>query len=88
MENRTTIYEWIQKFQKGGFDGEDKEAQTRAGWYDWFCKKESLAGKTKVLGKKLIQIVFSEKFNINKTYVFFKNNCPMRGIDPTGKFQI
>ena len=48
-------------------------------WYDWFCNDSSLESKGKSLLKKVEQIAFSKKFDITKTYVFFKNNCPMSG---------
>lgn len=54
------------------------EKQNEA-WYDWFCKDTSLPGKTVTLVRKLKQIAFSPKFDLAKTYIFFKNNCPMYG---------
>lgn len=64
-----TIYEFLKS---------PLEIQNKA-WYDWFCKKESLMNKTKKLVKLLKQIALSKKIDINKQYVFFKNNCPMDG---------
>lgn len=48
-------------------------------WYDWFCKDTSLYNKGVSLLKKLNQINKSKKFDSNKTYVFFKNCCPLDG---------
>ena len=48
-------------------------------WYDWFCKELSLERKGKDLLKKLKMIASSKKFDNDKCYVFFKNNCPLRG---------
>ncbi len=50
-------------------------------WYDWFCKRESILNKGKSLLSKLQQVVKANnnKFDPEKTYTFFKNNCPMRG---------
>lgn len=48
-------------------------------WYDWFCKNSSLARKGKTLLKKLKMIAPSKKFDNDKCYVFFKNNCPCSG---------
>jgi hypothetical protein len=45
-------------------------------WYDWFCKDSSLKNKGKYLLKKLKAISKSSKFDNDKCYVFFKNNCP------------
>lgn len=48
-------------------------------WYDWFCKETSLVGKGRRLLQKLRVITPSPRFNAAKTYVFFKNNCPLNG---------
>lgn len=79
MENEININQWIEKFNNGEYNNPDCSTQCSAGWYDWFCNDSSLAGKTKSLGKKLIAISKSPKFNCNTSYVFFKNNCPCNG---------
>ena len=48
-------------------------------WYDWFCKDSSLERKGHQLLKKLSMIAKSDKFDNEKCYVFFKNNCPCCG---------
>lgn len=48
-------------------------------WYDWFCRESSLLNKGKTLLKKLRMISRSKKFDNDKCYVFFKNNCPCNG---------
>lgn len=48
-------------------------------WYDWFCSEKSLESRGKKLLNKVKQISLSKRFDINTTYVFFKNNCPMVG---------
>lgn len=48
-------------------------------WYDWFCRDSSLERKGKALLKKLKMIAPSKKFDNDKCYVFFKNNCPCVG---------
>lgn len=45
-------------------------------WYDWFCKENSLTRRGENLFKKLKQIAASNKFDNDKSYVFFRNNCP------------
>ena len=49
MEN-ITVREWIRKFNNGEFDAKDFDTQCKAGWYDWFCRNESLAGRLKKMG--------------------------------------
>ena len=46
MEN-ITVREWIRKFNNGDFDEKDFDTQCKAGWYDWFCSNEGLAGRLK-----------------------------------------
>ena len=49
------------------------------GFFDWFCKDSSLKNKAKVLFGKVKALARSGKFDPTKTYVFFKNNCPLVG---------
>ena len=79
MRKELNLIEWIENFKNGNYNDPDVKVQIKAGWYDWFCKDQSLAAKTKSLGRKLIQIVNSSKINPETSYVFFKNNCPMFG---------
>ena len=54
-------------------------------WYDLFCKRSSLVNKGRALIRKLKKIYKLNElsgrkyFDPNKTYVFFKNNCPCCG---------
>ena len=48
-------------------------------WYDWFCSGRALKNRGIALLRKLKSIKKSNKFNKDKTYVFFKNNCPCVG---------
>ena len=73
------LNEWVRKFDNKEFVPNFVEVQCDAGWYDWFCKDESLGPKTKKLAVKLKQVMESDKIDCEKSYVFFKNNCPMNG---------
>ena len=70
-----SIQQFISNFNAGMYDSDDYQTQCDAGWYDWFCKQSSLRNKTIHLTKKLKQLCLSEKIDMNKHYVFFKNNC-------------
>lgn len=74
-----SIKTWIENFDKGEYNSPARHIQCLAGWYDWFCRDSSLAGKTQKLGTKLKQIAKSKKIDIEKQYVWFKNNCPLAG---------
>ena len=73
------LNEWVKKFDNFEFSDPHTSTQCEAGWYDWFCNDYALAAKTKKLGKKLKQIMKSDKVNCETSYVFFKNNCPCFG---------
>lgn len=75
--NNISIKDFIERFEKGEFDNPDVNVQCEAGWYDWFCKDSSLARKTKRLGRVVSQLKTSNRVDIDKDYVFFKNNCPV-----------
>lgn len=77
--NIITVREWIKNFDKGLYNEKDRATQINAGWYDWFCKDESLRGKTYSLAPKVKRLAKSSKINQDKMYVWFKNNCPMVG---------
>src|SRR6056297_3122271 len=77
--SKMNINTFVGKFLDGQFEDNAINIQIYAGWYDWFCKNESLRNKTRSLGKKVIQLLPSEKIDGEKMYVFFKNNCPMVG---------
>lgn len=55
--------------------------QQNDAWYDWFCRDTSLPYKTKVLTQRLRGLLKAAagKIDLDKHYVFFKNNCPMNG---------
>jgi hypothetical protein len=55
------------------------EELAKEGWYDWFCKTESLPRRGKSLVTKVRKIAFSQRFDGEKVYVWFKNNCPVGG---------
>lgn len=50
------------------------------GFYDWFCENHELKNRSEKLISKLKSILKNNKrIDIQNTYVFFKNNCPMVG---------
>lgn len=76
-ENRTSIRNWVKEYNKGKFLDKNVLIQVEAGWYDWFCKDTSLALKTHRMGQVLKQLKDGGKVNLDETYVWFKNNCPV-----------
>lgn len=80
MENkRISLREWLKREAAGEWDSADVETQIAAGWYDWFCKDAALARRLAAMASKVRWIARSKKVDPDRTYVFFKNNCPLHG---------
>ena len=79
MEQEISVREWQKQFRLGEFSQPDRKTQIRAGWYDWFCRDTSLAGKTQRMGSIIKQVKDGGKVNLDTMYVWFKNNCPLSG---------
>lgn len=62
------------RFLRGEFLASGVKTQIEAGWHDWFCRDTSLANKTRALGKKVLQLMKSDKIDADTQYVWFKNN--------------
>jgi hypothetical protein len=75
--SKQTITEFLANPNVGGYDA---EGHFDCGiWFDWFCKDSALINRGNKLLKKVQAIASSTKFDNDKCYVFFKNNCPMSG---------
>ena len=79
MGKQMTTRQWQEAFAAGKFDRPDRRTQCEAGWYDWFCKDSSLARKTQRMGRIIAKIKDGGKVDLDGTYIFFKNNCPICG---------
>jgi hypothetical protein len=79
MDKQIKLSEWIQRFKSGEFNKPDATTQIKAGWFDWFCRDTSLANKTKKMGNIIKQIKAGGKVDLETSYVWFKNNCPLSG---------
>ena len=71
------LSEWVRLFESGAFN--NKWEMEDAGYYDWWCSRESLFTRFKKMAPKVVQLTKSPIIDCEKTYVFFKNNCPMVG---------
>lgn len=77
MPDEISVREWQEKFRSGAFSAPDRYTQCTAGWYDWFCRDEALAGRLKKIGRVVMGI--TDPFILDNYYVWFKNNCPLSG---------
>ena len=60
---KISVREWIDKFNAGEFTTGKVEDAIKSGFYDWFCKDDSLTNKVKWNGPKIKTIAKSEKIN-------------------------
>lgn len=74
-----SVKEWQRRFANGEYLSNDFKTQCAAGWYDWFCRTESLRNKTQRMGRIILKVKSGGKINMDNWYVWFKNNCPMVG---------
>lgn len=84
MNNETTYTQWIKNYLNKKYTGTTKQDMCDYGWFDWFCKDRELPNRLKKLARKVFEVyttnkAFSNKFDGDKTYIFFKNNFPMVG---------
>ena len=79
MDKQIKLSEWIQRFKSGEFDKPDSTTQIKAGWFDWFCRNSSLVNKTIKMGNIIKQFKAGGKVDLETSYVWFKNNCPLNG---------
>ena len=77
MPDELSVRQWQDKFRAGAFDSPDFATQCRAGWCDWFCNDEALAGRLHKLARVVMGV--TDPFILDNYYVCFKNNCPMDG---------
>ena len=76
MENRS-IREWQVQYARGDFNKNDFKTMCDAGWYDWFCKDTQLKSRLDKMAKIIMQLKMSDRIDIDKMGVYFKNNCPL-----------
>ena len=75
-----TLKNQLEAFNNGIIiDSQGVEDNRCYNFYDWFCKDLSLKAKSEKLFKQVRKFVEVFDVDLDKHYVFFKNNCPMRG---------
>jgi hypothetical protein len=74
-----SVADWLTNFDNGVYASKDVMTQIAAGWCDWFCSDDSLAGRTKRLAPKIRKLSKSPKVDVNKMCLSLKNCCPGSG---------
>ncbi len=78
---QANIKQQLEAYANGQFLESDGDVDTGCYlFYDWFCKDTSLEGKARRLFSNLKTFLkHHPEIDQTKHYVWFKNNCPMRG---------
>lgn len=77
----TNLKAQLEAFEQGSFLDSDGTPNSGCfNFYDWFCKDSSLENKARALYPKVKTFLkHNPQIDPTQVYVFFKNNCPMRG---------
>jgi len=74
-----TISMWEQLYKRKAFTSSKIDIQRKAGWRTEDVEGRLLKIKTKILGKRVIQIINSPKLDKENTYLLFESYYPKRG---------
>ena len=75
----STLREQFEAFGQGRYIDSDGQESWCYNFYDWFCKDSSLKNKADTLFRASCRFVKKLDIDLDKHYVFFKNNCPFNG---------
>lgn len=76
-EEHISVCQWQERFRAGAYESKDLKVQCAAGWYDWFCRDEALAGRLKKISRVVMGI--TDPYILDNYYVRFMNKCPVVG---------
>jgi len=66
-----SVRQWQERYQAGAFDSKDLDIQRQAGWWDWSCHFDALAGRLKRIAPVVTGI--TEPFVLDNYSIWFAN---------------
>jgi hypothetical protein len=79
MKTEKTLRDWLKDWNYETVKNGGRAAAIELGFYDWFCSDSSLVNRIAKMVPLLRLVAKSGLVDTEKTYVFFKNNCPVNG---------
>ena len=56
MPDGLSVRQWQERFRAGAFDSRDTTVQREAGWWNWYCRDDALAGRLKQIAPVVMGI--------------------------------
>ncbi len=66
-----SVRQWQAKYRAGAFKDKDTDTQRAAGWWNWHCRDDALAGRLKLIAPVVMKI--KEPFILDHYFVWFMN---------------
>lgn len=66
-----SVRQWQAEYRAGAFKDKDTDTQRAAGWWNWHCRDDALAGRLKLIAPVVMKI--KDPFILDHYFVWFMN---------------